>query len=133
MDDPATFQRTLQEYRNAYIAVNMARANPNTIAIPRNAILAQLDRLQKVIDSENAEIKNFADKSRLAQSDLSQTAEEARGLREKRMKSGDDLARIKYVSGETPPVPDWSPLYRRIGIVASLVIVVYWARTITKV
>jgi len=133
MDDPGTFQKTLQDYRNAYIAVNMVRADPNTIAIPRNAILSQLDRLQKVVDSENAEIKNFADKSRLAQTDFSETAAEARGLRERRVDSGDTLARVKHVSGETPPSPDWSPMYRRIGVVGGLVIVVYLAKMITKV
>ncbi len=128
MDDPATFEKTLQDYRNAYIAIHMARANPNTLDGPRNAILAQIERLQKIVDSESAEIKNFSEKARLANSDIAKTAEQARSLKNKRQYAGDDLSLTKHVFGETPPSPDWSPLYRRIGIVGGLVIAVLAVR-----
>lgn len=128
MDDPATFEKTLQDYRNAYIAVHMARANPNTLDAPRNAILAQLERLQKIVDSENAEIKNFSEKARLANSDIADTAEQARSLRSTRQHAGDDLSLTKHVYSETPPPPDWSPLYRRIGVVGGLLIAVLGVR-----
>jgi hypothetical protein len=122
MDDPATFNRTIQEYEDAYVRVNMARAPPNNIDGPRNAILAQLDRLQKTIDSENAEIKNFADSSRLRQAGLLDTASEANALRTARPAATNEYTLTKRVVGDTPPVPDWSPLYIRIGVVSGLLI-----------
>ena len=128
MDDPATFNRTIQQYEDAYVRVNMARAPPNAIDGPRNAILAQLDRLQKTIDSENAEIKNFADSSRLRQAGLVDTASEANVLRTARPAAADDYTLTKQVIGDTPPVPDWSPLYRRMGIVGGLLIAVLGLR-----
>ena len=128
MDDPATFEKTLQDYRNAYIAVHMARADPNTLDAPRNAILNQLERLQKIVDSENAEIKNFSEKARLANSDIADTAEQARSLRSTRQHAGDDLSLTKHVYSETPPPADWSPLYRRIGVVGGLLIAVLGVR-----
>ena len=128
MDDPATFEKTLQDYRDAYIAVHMARADLNTLDGPRNAILDQIERLQKIVDSENAEIKNFSEKARLSESDIAKTAEEARSLRNARQHAGDDLSLTKHVYGETPPPPDWSPLYRRIGVVGGLLIAVLGVR-----
>lgn len=132
MDNSATFDSALQEYKDAYVSVNMVRAPPNTLAGPRNAILAQLDRLQTIIDSENAEIKNFADKSRLAQSDLQKTASEARTLRTSRGSAEDELSRTKRLVGDTPPTPDWSPLYYRLGAVGGLVIAVLGVRMLTR-
>lgn len=132
MDDSSTFDKALQEYKDAYVRVNMVKAPPDTLAGPRNAILGQLDRLQTVIDSENAEIKNFADKSRLAQSDLKTTALEARSLRTSRGSASDELFRTKKLVGDTPPAPDWSPLYYRLGAVGGLVIAVLVARMLVK-
>ena len=128
MDDPATFNRTIQSYQDAYVRVNMTRAPPNAVDGPRNAILAQLDRLQKLVDSETSEIKNFADSSRLRQAGLVQTAEEANALRTSRPAATDDYTLTKKVLGDTPPTPDWSPLYRRIGIASGLLIAVLGLR-----
>jgi hypothetical protein len=132
MDDASTFDKALQDYKDAYVSVNMVRAPPNTLAGPRNAILGQLERLQTVIETENAEIKNFADKSRLAETDLRKTALEARTLRSTRGAAEDELTRTKRVVGETPPAPDWSPLYYRLGAVGGLVIAVLGARMLVK-
>lgn len=128
MDDPATFDRALQQYVDAYIRVNMARGNPNSLDGPRNAILAQLERLQKIVDSENAEIRNFADKSRLSNTEMGKTAAEARTLRSQRGNAADGLTLTRTVLGDTPFQPDWSPLYRRIGIVGGLLIAVLAVR-----
>jgi hypothetical protein len=128
MDNPSTFDNALQQYVDAYVRVNMARAAPNTLDAPRNAILAQLDRLQKIIDSENAEIKNFADKARMSTTEMAKTAAEARSLRSQRGAAADDLTLTRSIVGDTPPKPDWSPLYRRIGIVGGLLIVVLAVR-----
>lgn len=128
MDNPSTFDRALQQYVDAYIRVNMSRAAPNALDAPRNAILAQLDRLQKIIDSENAEIKNFADKARMSNTEMAKTAAEARSLRSQRGAAADDLTLTRNVVGDTPPAPNWSPLYRRIGIVGGLLIAVLAVR-----
>ena len=132
MDDVATFNKALQEYRDAYIRVNMVRASPNAIEPPRNAILAQLDRLQKIVDTENAEITDFSSKSRLANSGLEKTAMEARSLRAERSSAKDELTRTTQLVGDTPPVPDWSPLYSRVGIVGGLLIAVLGVRMLTR-
>lgn len=128
MDNPSTFDNALQQYVDAYVRVNMARAAPNALDAPRNAILAQLDRLQKIIDSENAEIKNFADKARMTNTEMAKTAAEARSLRSQRGAAADELTLTRNIVGDTPPKPDWSPLYRRIGIVGGLLIVVLAVR-----
>jgi|694.fasta_scaffold00948_28 hypothetical protein len=122
MDDPTTFNSTIQQYEDAYVRVNMVRAPPNAIDGPRNAILSQLDRLQTIVDSENSEIKNFADTSRLRQAGMVDTASEARDLRTARPAATDEYTLTKKIVGDTPPVPDWSPLYRRIGIASGLLI-----------
>ena len=124
MDDVGTFNKALQEYKDAYIRINMVRAPPNAIDQPRNAILAQLDRLQKIVNAESAEIANFSSKSRMANAGLEKTAMEARSLRAERTSAGDELTRTTRVMGDTPPTPDWSPMYTRVGIAGGMLIAI---------
>jgi hypothetical protein len=123
MDDPNTFNNVLQQYKDAYISVNMAREDPSALDGPRNAVLDQIDRLQKMVNSENEEIKSFADSNRDSKSKVEQTAFEANSLRARMEAASNNLELITRSYGEVS-VPDWSPMYTRIQIVGGLFIAI---------
>ena len=123
MDDPNTFNSVLQQYKDAYIRVNMARSDANSLDGPRNAVFSQIDRLQKMVNSENEEIKGFADSNRDSKSKVEQTAFEANSLRSRMETAANDLEVINRSYGEVS-IPDWSPMYTRIQILGGLFIAV---------
>jgi chromosome segregation ATPase len=123
MDNPNTFNGVLQEYKDAYIRVNMARSDPNALDGPRDAVLSQIDRLQKMVNSENEEIKAFADRNKDAKSKIEQTATEANSLRTRMDSAKNELEVVSRSFGDVS-VPDWSPMYTRIKILGGIFIAV---------
>jgi len=123
MDDPNTFNSVLQEYKDAYIRVNMARSDPNALDGPRNAVLDQIDRLQKMVNSENEEIQGFADSNQDKKAKIEQTAFEANSLRARMESAKDNLEVVSRSFGDVS-VPDWTPMYTRIQILGGLFIAV---------
>jgi chromosome segregation ATPase len=123
MDDPNTFNSVLQQYKDAYISVGMARSDPNTLDEPRNAIFGQIDRLQRMVNSENEEIQGFADSNRDSKSKVEQTASDANSLRARMENAANRLEVITRSYGDVS-IPDWSPMYTRIKILGGLFIAV---------
>jgi len=124
MDTKQGFEQALSQYRQVYVQVGLARQPENALQEPRNKIMAALQRLQNLVDAESREIRDFAKEQRDKRAENDRLATKAQNLETELTQSRDDLEKTKRIVGETPPAPDYGPLYKRVGVVTGLFILV---------
>jgi hypothetical protein len=129
MDDKQVFETALSQYRDTYIQVGLDQQPPNALDESRTSILNSLARLEDLVNSESAEIRQFPDNAVQQRNTTRALVSGANDLKTQRRIASDELHRIGEVLGTAAPPPDMSPVYTRLGVLGGLLVILVLIRS----
>lgn len=124
MEDRATFEQALEQYKATYVQVGLNQQRPNALDEPRSKILQSLARLEDLVNAESQEIKSFPETAVASRDTTRALVSDTLNLQTQRKSASDELQRINHIMGEAPPPVNWSPIYTRLGVIGGLLITI---------
>lgn len=129
MDDRATFEGALEQYKSTYVQVGLNQQPPTALDEPRSKILQSLARLEDLVNAESEEIKSFPETAVASRDTTRALVSDTLNLQTRRKTASDELHRINHIMGEAPPPVDWSPIYIRLGVIGGLLVTIALIRS----